>query len=112
MKKTIEKVFINAPIFAIENNNKAIFESLQSEIWFWNVEAVAPSLSMSDAKFQDKEAVMKSLASKMIACDLVVTHGNWFDFEECQALVNIARLLNIEVVHYSRMNERLSNKYC
>src|SRR5690554_1420805 len=104
----INKVFINAPIFKIEKNNEEVFRTLCSHIWKYNLEAVAPVLDMPLDNVEGNKDALCSLVSRMIHCDLIVTHGDWFNFSECVKLNEIARLLDIEVVHYSRLEDRLS----
>lgn len=108
--RKINKVFINAPIFDILNNNEEIFASLSSEIRRHNVEAVAPSLNLRPSTLEShRDFAMKQLTRALLACDIMVTHGDWHEFKECNTLNLIARELNIEVIHHTRLNQALIN---
>ena len=107
--RKINKVFINAPIFDILNNNEQTFASLSTEIRTHNIEAVAPSLNMRASTIESyKDFAMKQLTRALLACDIMVTHGDWHEFKECKTLNLIARELNIPVIHHVRLNEVLT----
>jgi len=93
------KVFLNAPVFQIEKNNQPVFEEMQSKLWKYELEVFSPGLILEKLDKMDVDEYTKRCSRTLVYCDLMVTHGDWYSFPECVRLVELARLLKIEVIH-------------
>ena len=61
--------------------------------------------------FLDLEESIHSQIPKMVDCDLIITCGDWESNQNCEILVDIARLLEIEVIHQIRFKEYAQENY-
>lgn len=104
------KVFINAPVMNVEQNNLPIFQRLQKELWSHDFESYAPGLLLKKIDPKDYKSYINDCTKIMIGCDLVVSHGDWYEFKECVKLAEIARLLGIEVIHHTGLPLWIKNQ--
>lgn len=98
--------FINAPSGTSEELNT--IAKLASKIRQLEIEAVTPTLEYSNNEFSINE-LRRILVAHLMKCEIVVTYGDWFNDTTCVIINDVARLLNIEVIHHSRINSRFSN---
>lgn len=103
----MKKIFINAPVFLIENNNIPVYQIIQREIHETNNQCIAPPLSLHKIDPNNMAKYMRSCTKLLLESDIMVTHGNWYDHMECARLIDIARLLEIPVIHHSVLQKFL-----
>lgn len=96
-----KKIFINAPVMGVEQNNLPIFQELQRFIWEENMEAYAPGLLLKKIDPAAPQKYIKDCTSILLPCDLVISHGDWFNHQECVHIDQIARICGIESIHHS-----------
>lgn len=102
----IEKIFIIAPIYGDEAERN--LEKYASKIREFNVEAVTPSLEL-DTEFESHDKIIRKIISELVKCDIAVSFGEWFEHEECLTLTKVARIINIPILHSSRLDEQTLN---
>lgn len=54
---------------------------------------------------------MKGIAKQLSITDLVVTCGDWHHCLECNKTIELARLIDIEVIHQTRYKDYVKQKY-
>lgn len=76
-----------------------------------------PKISFSDFDHENLQEVKfnlkvaKNLGNQISKCDLVVTCGDWNDSEICERAVQMARLMEIDVIHQTRYKDYVGKKY-
>ena len=60
-------------------------------------------------KFGSEE--LKTDVSNMLKFDLIVTIGNWFESEDAKKAVEIARLMELKVIHESNFKNYVEQNY-
>lgn len=89
----------------------------------YSVFVVVPEAERNNIKISDftHEKVVEVLTfgesditydvAKMLRCHLIVTVGGWFSDENCNKAVQVARIMNKEVIHGSSFNSYVKEKY-
>lgn len=47
----------------------------------------------------------------MLRSHIVVTVGNWFEDEKCNKAVQVARIMDLEVIHHTQYKQYVEAKY-
>jgi hypothetical protein len=94
------RVFLCGPMSG-QNNNIPAFQEARTIIYKKEVECYAPPLMLTKIDYDNQPELIKNLVKMMCVCSHVVTIEEWHEDKVAKTLVDIARLMQIPVQHFS-----------
>lgn len=63
------------------------------------------NIAVTTFEFDNQDRCLRQMVRKSSKCELLVTIGDWAENDTLVRLVNIARIMNIEVIHETNFSK-------